>query len=696
MEKRRLNIEGMDCTNCALTIKKVMEKQGALDVSVSFTTGEAAFSADQKIVQNIVASIGKLGYTVVPENSEQNGSASATVKLKNILIFCALLTTPLLLHMFAAEDSLLNNPYFQLVLSTPVFVIGFVHFGKSAWGSVKVGLPNMDVLIFIGVTSAYVYSLVGTFALHGHHKYLFFETAASIVTLVLLGNWIEQRAVKRTTGAIEELTKLQKTKAKVFNGLLSKEVYTIKNANELVLGDIVIVSDGEQIPADGMVSEGECWVDEAMISGESLPLLKKLGNQVIGGTLCTQGNVKITVNRSGKDTTLQQIIQLVKSAQENQPNIQRLGDKVSAIFVPVVLGIALLTFTIAYFFVHLSFETAMMNSIAVLVISCPCAMGLATPTAVMVGVGKAAKIGILIRGGSTIERLSEVTYMVFDKTGTLTTGDFKIKNINLLAHLSLQEVQNIVFSLEIQSAHPIAKSMCRELKEKAAPLSIENVLEVKGQGISGTYNNKQYNIATGVENGSIDLFEDQQRVASIEIQDELKNDVKEVIILLKKQGIQSVMLSGDRKEKCENIGKEIGIDLIYSEQKPADKLKVIDALSAKGKVAMLGDGINDAPALTKAHVGISFGGATDVAQNSAQVILLNNKSLKQLGEAISLCKITLTTIKQNLFWALFYNVLAIPIAAFGWLLPIFAAIAMAFSDIIVIGNSLRIKSKTLN
>jgi Cu+-exporting ATPase len=696
MEKRRLNIEGMDCTNCALTIKKVMEKQGAVDVSVSFTTGEAAFSADQKIVPNIVASIGKLGYTVVPDNNDQSNSSSSGIKLKNILIFCAVLTAPLLMHMFAAEDSLLNNPYFQLVLSTPVFAIGFVHFGKSAWGSVKVGLPNMDVLIFIGVTSAYGYSLVGTFALHGHHKYLFFETAASIVTLVLLGNWIEQRAVKRTTGAIEELTKLQKTKAKVFNGLLSKEVYTIKNANELVLGNIVIVSDGEQIPADGIVSEGECWVDEAMISGESLPLLKKQGDQVIGGTLCTQGNVKIAVNRIGKDTTLQQIIQLVKSAQENQPNIQRLGDKVSAIFVPVVLAIALLTFTIAYFFVHLSFETAMMNSIAVLVISCPCAMGLATPTAVMVGVGKAAKIGILIRGGSTIERLSEVSYMVFDKTGTLTTGDFKIKKINLLANLSLQEVQNIVFSLEIQSAHPIAKSMCRELKEKAALLSLENVLEVKGQGISGTYNNKQYNIATGLENGSIDLFEDQHRVASIEIQDELKSDVKEVILQLKKQGIQSVMLSGDRKEKCETIGKEIGIDLIYSEQKPADKLKVIDALSAKGKVAMLGDGINDAPALTKAHVGISFGGATDVAQNSAQVILLNNKSLKQLGEAISLCKITLTTIKQNLFWALFYNVLAIPIAAFGWLLPIFAAIAMAFSDIIVIGNSLRIKSKTLN
>ena len=696
MEKQHLNIEGMDCTNCALTIKKVMEKQGAQEVSVSFTTGEAAFVYAQKDISVIVDSISKLGYHVIQENKPSK--AKGFFNLKKLLIICSILTAPLLLHMFAPEDSILNNPYFQLILSTPVFLIGFFHFGKSAWGSVKVLLPNMDVLIFIGVSSAYFYSLAGTFFLGDghHHKYLFFETAASIVTLVLLGNWIEHIAVKRTTGAIEELSNLQKVKAKVFNGLMAKEAYSIINADELKINDIVLVSEGEQIPMDGIISEGECWVDESMISGESIPILKKKGNQVIGGTLCKESNVKITINRIGKDTTLQQIIQLVKSAQENQPNIQRLGDKVSAVFVPVVLGISLLTLLISYFFTDMGIETSVMNSIAVLVISCPCAMGLATPTAVMVGVGKAAKQGILIRGGDTIEKLSEVKYMVFDKTGTLTTGKFKIKKITNFSTYPENFIHNILFSLEIRSAHPIAKSICKELKSVSAMLDFQNVKEIKGIGISGTFNDKEYKIITGTEAGEIELFENEVRITAVKIEDELKRDVVSAMSWLKENGIEPVLLSGDKKEKCEALAKEIGISMIYSEQHPDDKLRVIDALNAKGKVAMLGDGINDAPALAKAYVGISLGGATDVAKKSANIVLLNNTSLKQIIEVVALCKITLKTIKQNLFWALFYNVLAIPVAAFGFLMPIFAALAMAFSDVIVIGNSLRIKSKTLN
>ncbi|MCX6181832.1 MAG: cation-translocating P-type ATPase [Bacteroidetes bacterium] len=695
MEKQRLNIEGMDCTNCAMTIKKVMEKQGAQDVSVSFTTGEAAFVWDKKDLSPVIESINKLGYHVLERNKEKNAKF---FNLKTLLIICSVFTAPLLLHMFAPEDSILNNPYFQLVLSTPVFIIGFIHFGKSAWGSVKVLLPNMDVLIFIGASSAYFYSLIGTFILSGghHHKYLFFETSASIITLVLLGNWIEHLAVKRTTGAIEELSKLQKVKAKVFNGLLSKEPFTLKNADELKIGDIVLVSEGEQIPIDALISVGECWIDESMISGESVPVLKKVGDQVLGGTLCQQGNVKIKVNRIGKDTTLQQIIQLVKSAQENQPEIQRLGDRVSAIFVPVVLGISLLTFLITYFFTDNGMEVSVMNSIAVLVISCPCAMGLATPTAVMVGVGKAAKQGILIRGGNTIEMLSEVKYMVFDKTGTLTTGEFKIKNIRVFNGASQDLIHNILFSLESHSAHPIAKSICKELKLTSTLLSFQQITEIKGVGITGTFDNKEYEIVAGSQAGEIDVLENDIIIASVKIEDELKSDVAQTMTWLKNKGIEPVLLSGDKKEKCEMLAKEIGISLIYAEQKPDDKLRVIEELSAKGKVAMVGDGINDAPALAKAYVGISLGAATDVAKQSAQVILLNNTSLHQITEVVALCKITLKTIKQNLFWALFYNVLAIPVAAFGFLMPIFAALAMAFSDVIVIGNSLRIKAKTLN
>ncbi|MFM7022716.1 MAG: heavy metal translocating P-type ATPase [Flavobacteriales bacterium] len=693
MEKQRLNIEGMDCTNCALTIKKVMEKQGAKEVSVSFTTGEAAFVYEQKDVSKIVDSINQLGYLVIEQNASREGK---TLSVKTLLIICSVLTAPLLLHMFAPEDSFLNNPYFQLALSTPVFIIGFIHFGKSAWGSLKVGLPNMDVLIFIGSSSAYFYSLVGTFFLNSehHHKYLFFETSASIITLVLLGNYIEHLAVKRTTGAIEELTKLQKVKAKVFNGLISKEAFSIKNADELKIGDIVIVSLGEQIPMDGIITEGECWADESMISGESMPVLKKTGDQLIGGTLCKDGSIKVKINRIGKDTTLQQIIQLVKSAQENQPEIQRLGDKVSAIFVPVVLGISLLTFLITYFAKDSTLESSVMNSIAVLVISCPCAMGLATPTAVMVGVGKAAKKGILIRGGNTLEILAGVKYMVFDKTGTLTTGKFKIKQFSIKENTSEEFVKSVLFSLESHSAHPIAKSLCKELSASKM-LDFKNINEIKGIGVSGTLEGKEYKIIAG-KAGNIDLLEDGKSIASVEIEDELKSDVKKTIEWLLKHGIEPVLLSGDKKEKCEALAKEIGIPRVYSEQKPDDKLKVIESLSHMGKVAMVGDGINDAPALAKAHVGISLGGATDVAKQSAQVVLLNNTNLHQLTELIALCRITLTTIKQNLFWALFYNVLAIPIAAFGFLMPLFAALAMAFSDVIVIGNSLRIKAKTLN
>jgi Cu+-exporting ATPase len=384
----------------------------------------------------------------------------------------------------------------------------------------------------------------------------------------------------------------------------------------------------------------------------------------------------------------------VKSAQENQPHIQKIGDKVSAIFVPVVLGISLLTFLITYFLGYGS-EVAVMNSIAVLVISCPCAMGLATPTAVMVGIGVAAKQGILIKGGNTIEMLSEIKCIVFDKTGTLTTGEFKIENLAVFGSNDEILVKNILYSIESQSTHPIAKSICKELKNGASFLSLQNVKEIRGVGISATYNNKEYKIEAGSKAGEIVLFEDSEKIASLSIKDDIKNDAIETITWLKKQGITPILLSGDKKESCENVAQKIGIETVYSEQKPEDKLRIIEQLNAKSKTAMVGDGINDAPALAKAFIGISLGGASDVAKKTAQVILLNNSSLKQVQQAIALGKITLRTIKQNLFWALFYNVIAIPIAAVGLLMPMFAAIAMAFSDVFVIGNSLRIKTKTL-
>jgi len=700
MEKQRLDISGMDCTNCALTIKKVMEKQGATDVSVNFTTGEAAFVFENDI-QKIVSSVSDLGYGVKIVEKEKihhdhaHEEDKGFFRIQNILIICAIFTFPLLLHMFVAEDSILNNPVLQLILSTPVYIIGCFHFGRSAWGSIKVMMPNMDVLIFIGASAAYIYSIAGAFFLHPDHAhhYLYFETAATIITLVLTGNWIEHLSVQRTTSAIGELSKLQKTKAKLYSRF-SEGGYLEVDIKDVQINDTVMVSEGEQIPVDGIVSDGECYVDEAMISGESVPVLKKKGDHVIGGTLCKEGNFRFVVNRVGKDTTLQQIIALVKSAQENQPKIQKIGDKVSAIFVPVVLGISLLTFIITYFLGYGS-EVAVMNSIAVLVISCPCAMGLATPTAVMVGIGVAAKQGILIKGGNTIEMLSEIKCIVFDKTGTLTTGEFKIENLSVVGAHDETLVKNLLYSIESQSTHPIAKSICKELKSVATFLSLQNIKEIRGVGISATYNNQEYKIEAGGKAGEIFLFEDTIKIASLSIKDDIKNDAIETITWLKKQGITPILLSGDKKESCESVAHKIGIETVYSEQKPEDKLRIIEQLNAKSKTAMVGDGINDAPALAKAFIGISLGGASDVAKKSAQVILLNNNSLKQVQQAIALGKITLRTIKQNLFWALFYNVIAIPIAAVGLLMPMFAAITMAFSDVFVIGNSLRIKTKTL-
>ena len=691
----------MDCTNCALTIKKTIEKQGATDVSVNFTTGEAAFIYPQNI-ETIVKSVTDLGYGAkVAEKKkmqveEEKTKDQSFFKIENILIICTIFTLPLLLHMFVAEDSILNNPILQLILSTPVYIIGCFRFGKSAWGSIKVLMPNMDVLIFIGASAAYFYSIVGAFVLHPNHAhhYLFFETAASIITLVLTGNWIEHLSVQRTTSAIGELSKLQKSKAKLYSRF-SEGGYIEVDINEVQINDTVMVSEGEQIPVDGIVSEGECFVDEAMISGESIPVLKKKGDQVIGGTLCKEGNFRFVVNRVGKDTTLQQIISLVKSAQENQPKIQKLGDKVSAIFVPVVLGLSLLTFLLTLFLGYGS-EMAMMHSIAVLVISCPCAMGLATPTAVMVGIGKAAKQGILIKGGSTIEMLSEIKFMVFDKTGTLTTGDFKIEKLQTFHGKDEAFIKNILYSMESHSTHPIAKSICRELKSGASLRSLSNIKEIKGVGIQAEFEQKEYKISSGHSAGELDLHENNTKIATLNIRDEIKEDAKEVVAWLKAKGIKPVLLSGDKKENCALVAEKLGIELVYSEQKPAEKLQLIETLNKEGKTAMVGDGINDAPALAKAFIGISLGGASDVAKKSAQVILLNNKSLKQVQQAITLGKITLRTIKQNLFWALFYNVLAIPLAAFGMLMPMFAAIAMACSDVFVIGNSLRIKTKTLN
>ncbi|MCO6498836.1 MAG: cadmium-translocating P-type ATPase [Vicingus serpentipes] len=702
-KKVTLNVEGMTCSNCALGIKKQLEKKGLEGVNVDFSTGEVVYKDNKTIlIDDIKASINGLGYKVIiPQNKENEGLLGIEKKFYFTLPF----TIPLFLHMFVPSTFILNDAWVQFGLCIPVFIVGVLQFGKSAWGSLKTGVPNMDVLIITGITASFFYSLTGTIMYYGTHEvhnYLFYETAATITTLVLLGNVFEHRSVKQTTTAVKELNQLQTTIAR---RVLPDGTTESVNYDAIQVGDVLQVNTGDKIAVDGEIVWGEATINESMISGESIPLEKTIGAKVIGGTIIEDGSIKMRAEKVGGETMLSKIIELVKNAQQDQPSIQRLGDKVSAIFVPIVIGISVFTFIMVFWVVDAGFKQAMMQSIAVLVISCPCAMGLATPTAVMVGIGRAAKKGILIKGGSTLELFANSKNVVFDKTGTLTTGNFIIKKMQFYELIEEQDLKNILLSIEEHSSHPIAKSMVNCLKDEAHKIVLEEVNEIKGKGIEAKdsagnhYQVGSYRIdleQTQGKNHNLFVFKNKVLVAGVDIEDELKENVSETISLLNQQGLNTILLSGDRAEKCNDLANKIGITTIYSEQLPQDKIKKIEELELTHPTVMVGDGINDAPALVKASVGVSLSKGTQIAVQSAQVVLLNDKDLTQVYEAYLISKHTLKTIKQNLFWAFFYNIVAIPIAAFGFLNPMVAALTMAFSDVIVIGNSIRLKSKRLN
>lgn len=701
LKNTTLHVEGMTCANCALGIKKQLEKKGLENVDVNFSEGEVFYTENSDVkIDEIIEEINSLGYKVVDKGEDETGLSTIEKKFYFTLIF----TVPLFFHMFLPKDFILNNIWVQMGLCVPVFIVGLLHFGRSAWGSLKAGVPNMDVLIVIGVFSAFFYSLTGAVLYYGTpevHNYLFFETAATITSLVLLGNVLEHRSVKQTTTAIKELNQLQKTEAK---RVLENGEIEIVSYSDLLVGDVIQVNTGDKIAVDGEIIWGDAVINEAMISGESTPVEKGVGGKVIGGTILEDGTVKMRAERVGDETVLSKIIEMVKRAQQDKPAIQQLGDKISAIFVPVVLGISLLTLLLSYFAFDLSLKDSLLHSIAVLVISCPCAMGLATPTAVMVGIGRAAKKGILIKGGSTLEQYAKAKNIVFDKTGTLTTGKFRIKKTHLYALVEEQELKNILYSVEQHSSHPIAKSITAYLKDDITPIELIDVQELKGKGIEArdksgnTYRVGSYRLVDGLikdKDHSIYLVKNDELIAGVDIEDELKDHVSETISLLNKQGLNTILLSGDIKEKCEALAANIGIKTVYGEQLPEDKLIKIAALEKENPTVMVGDGVNDAPALSTASVGISLSNATQVAVQSAQIVLLNDKDLSQVYEAYLISKHTLKTIKQNLFWAFFYNVVAIPIAALGFLNPMVAALVMAFSDVIVVGNSIRLKSKKL-
>lgn len=695
-----LTVEGMDCANCAAGITRYLERNGLEDVYVNFQTKEVRFRLGDEAFDEDDAKGGirKLGYTVVePEQKPEFWN------LERKLLLGAIFTLPLLAgHLLMSAGihwSLMHNAWLQLLICLPVFMLGAWHFGKSALSSLRNGMPNMDVLIFIGGTAAFIYSLVGTIT--GEEQYIFYETSATIFTLVLLGNWIEKRAVAQTTTAISELGKLQVEHAR---RIMPSGTIVGIHYHQIQPGYILQVNEGDKVPADGEIFMGQASIDESMLTGESLPVNKKWGDQVIGGALVLSGNFQLVVSAVGKKSVLGQMIELVKTAQQDKPDIQRLADKISAIFVPTVLGISLLTFLLSYLWFDIAFKNALMNAIAVLVISCPCAMGLATPTAVMVGVGRLARNGILVKGGKTLEIFANIRHIVFDKTGTLTTGNFSLEKIDYSPGVEPAEVDNLIYDLESHSSHPIAKSLVEELEPKIVfngqrfgPISLQRVEEEKGKGMLG-YDEAGNTYSLGAsENGQghLVLQKNGTQIAALELSDQIKPEAKACIDYLKSKNIQPYILSGDKKHKTEAVAQALGIEHFFAEQNPAQKLERIAQLSQTAPTAMVGDGINDAPALAKATIGISLSNASQAAIQSAQIVLLNG-SLERLPQALAISAHTVLTIKQSLYWAFAYNIVAIPMAAMGYLNPMWGALFMAFSDVVVIGNAIRLKYKRVD
>ena len=693
-EKITLHVEGMTCNNCANGIKVHLEKNLIENVNVNFSLAEVSCNENNTSnKKHIISLIEEIGYKVKNKKSKENRFSKVDVLFLISLFF----TIPLFSHMFLDHSNILHDPIIQLVLCLPVYFIGLIYFGKSAFNSLKTGVPNMDVLIFIGSSAAFFYSLYGWRLFYGTievHNYMFFETSATIITLVLLGNVLEHRSVKQTTTALKDLSKIKNTIAKK---VFDDKIVDIK-FEDIIKGDILIINSGDIIPTDGTIIWGDCTLDESMLTGESLPISKKINSTVIGGTILISGSIKIKASQVGNNTVLSQIIELVKNAQKEQPEIQKIGDKVSSIFVPVVVVISILTFFISNYFFNIPFTDAFLRSIAVLVISCPCAMGLATPTAIMVGIGRAAKNGILIKGGLTLEKMASIKNIAFDKTGTITTGNFKILDLNIIDG-NEDEIKNIIYNIEKHSSHPIANSLINELKDYSKKLNIKNIDETNGLGITAQINNDIYFIGKEVSSNQkrkfdVYLKKNNSIIATINLKDEIKDETQEIINNLKEEYTTS-LISGDRKEKCDELNKTLLFDKVFSNQSPEDKLKIIEKLNKENNTLMVGDGINDAPALSKATLGVSLGNASQIAIQSSEIILLNNKNLKQLPKALKISKHTLLTIKQNLFWAFSYNIIAIPIACFGYLDPMWAALFMAFSDVIVIGNSIRLKFKRI-
>ena len=742
-KKMSLALSGMHCASCAAIIERSIKKvSGVKQASVNFAAEKAivTFDENSSSVEDLIKAVKKAGYkaeTIDEKDTEfeRNKREAEISGYWKKFIFSLILSAPMLYFMLLDFFKWLPGassfpPYFgiiSLILATPVqFIIG-AGFYKGMWSSLKMKTFNMDSLIAIGTSTAYFYSLFNFIAYFANKGSilgigdkipdLYFETAAFLITFVLLGKWLEMRAKGKTSDAIKKLMGLQAKTARVIRDGVTQDI----SIDEVIAGDVILVRPGEKIPVDGKIIKGSSAVDESMITGESIPVEKNPGDKVIGATINKQGSFEFVAEKVGSETTLAQIIRLIEEAQGSKAPIQAFADRISSWFVPAVIGIAILTFLIWFFAFNAGLAFSLMAFTAVIVIACPCALGLATPTAIMVGTGKGAEHGILIKGGEPLEVANHINTIVFDKTGTLTKGKPQVTDVLGFGSSDEDKVMQIAASLEKSSEHPLAEAIYNYAQEEGIALSeVSNFKAIPGHGVEGEVENKKYFFGNrklitdvvGLPIDSIDRkitkLEEQGKtvmiittkseiMGAIAVADTVKETTKEAITKLKNLGIEIYMITGDNVRTANAIAREVGITNVLAEVLPEDKANEVKKLQENGKkVAMVGDGINDAPALAQADLGVAMGSGTDVAMEAGGIVIIKN-DLNDVVTAIQLSKETFSKIKQNMFFALFYNIIGIPIAArvfigLGLVLkPELAGLAMAMSSISVVTNSLLIR-----
>lgn len=728
-EKAEFDISGMTCAACANKIEKRLNKlNGVQTATVNFALESAfvEYNPDEVSIPDMKDAINKLGYRL-EQKEEATGEKvdhrqKEIEKQKGKFIFSAILSIPLLWAMvshfeftsFIWLPEMFMNPWVQLALATPVqFLVGG-QFYVGAYKALRNKSANMDVLVALGTSAAYFYSIYLSILSIGsdeHMVELYFETSAVLITLIILGKLFEAKAKGRSSEAIKKLMGLQ---AKTATVLRDGQELNLP-IEEVITGDIVYVKPGEKVPVDGVIFEGRSALDESMITGESIPVDKTVGDVVIGSTINKNGFLKVKATKVGKDAALAQIIKVVEEAQGSKAPIQRLADVISGVFVPIVVGIAIVTFLVWYFVVSPGeFAVALEKLIAVLVIACPCALGLATPTSIMAGSGRAAEYGILFKGGEHLETTHRLDTVILDKTGTVTNGKPTLTDVILSNGFEEKEFLKLVGAAERNSEHPLAEAIVEGIKEKGIELgSSEHFEAIPGFGIESKVESKSLLIGTRrlMEKNNIDVGNilpkmehlekqgktamlvaiDHQFAGVIAVADTIKETSKKAIERLKNLGLEVVMITGDNKQTAQAIANEVGIDHVIAEVLPEGKAEEVKKLQKAGKkVAMVGDGINDAPALATADIGMAIGTGTDVAMEAADITLIRG-DLNSIADAIFMSKMTIRNIKQNLFWAFAYNVIGVPIAALGFLAPWLAGVAMAFSSVSVVLNALRLQ-----